>query len=267
MGRFASVYQGFFEALHPSRCLNCGELLAGPGVPAPLCAVCADTLLPLDAQACPRCGLPREDGAPGPCPACTAAPPGYSATVAGYEYGGAVRGLIQHFKFGGQVALAAPLARLLLAAREPPPGDVLVPVPLHAARLRQRGYDQAACLAHRLGRAVRRPVLNGTLVRRRATRPQVGLHLQARRQNLAEAFAVRRPRAVAGYRVILVDDVMTTGATLSACTAALRAAGAADVVVWVLARAVRTDDGPAAAGADEQAAWPRGVGSGIGERA
>jgi ComF family protein len=116
--------------------------------------------------------------------------------------------------------------------------DLLVPVPLHPRRLRERGFNQAALVTRELSRQTGRPICEGALVRCRDTAPQAGLSAAARRRNVAEAFAVRRRGIVAGRVVTLVDDVMTTGATALACARALRAAGAREVRMLSLARVV-----------------------------
>lgn len=138
--------------------------------------------------------------------------------------------------------MAIPLGDLLAEAGVTllPAGraDLLVPVPLHPRRQRERGFNQAALLAERVGRVWGRPVIASALVRTMATPPQTELSGEARRRNVRGAFAVVRPRQVAGRRVLLIDDVMTTGATVEACAAPLRGAGAAEVGVLTVARAV-----------------------------
>jgi ComF family protein len=149
------------------------------------------------------------------------------------------RAAILLFKHGGRLSLLRHLARLL--AEESPAHlplldwDGLVPVPLHWARRWQRGFNQAEVLARAVGRRHRLPVLRGALRRVRPTPPQQG-DLEARRRNVRDAFAVPVPSRVAGRRLILVDDVFTTGATANACAGALLRAGAADVAVLTLAR-------------------------------
>lgn len=142
-------------------------------------------------------------------------------------------------KYGRDVSLAPLLARYLVE-RLPLPvdHDVIVPVPLHRERLRWRGFNQAVPLARALGAAGDRPVDPFALVRSRATPPQVGLDAGSRRRNVRGAFVVRSADRIRGRRVLLVDDVMTTGATIDACARALRAAGARQVDALVLARAL-----------------------------
>jgi ComF family protein len=115
---------------------------------------------------------------------------------------------------------------------------VLVPVPLHPRRLRERGFNQASLIARQLGRRVGRPCHDRVLVRRRDTLPQAGLSAAARRRNVAGAFVVRRRGLVAGRVVTLVDDVLTTGATAHACARTLRKAGAREVRLLSVARVV-----------------------------
>jgi ComF family protein len=156
-----------------------------------------------------------------------------------------MREAIHALKFGHRPAVAAPLGRLLAEAAPgglpTPPADWaegLVPVPLHPARLAERGFNQAELLAAPCAARWRVPVLGRVLVRARPTRPQTDLDAEARRANVRDAFAVPRPVAVAGRRLLLIDDVLTTGATITAAAGALRAAGATAVGVLTLARVV-----------------------------
>ncbi len=161
---------------------------------------------------------------------------------AAVRYGEVARQAVHAFKFGRRRALAAPLAALLtetgpdgLPAGAP---GLLTPVPLHPRRERERGFNQALLLARRIGRAWRVPVCADVLVRTVATRPQTELTAQARRANVGRAFSLRRPELVAGRHVVLVDDVFTTGSTVTACARCLRDGGASAVGVLTVARAV-----------------------------
>jgi ComF family protein len=175
------------------------------------------------------------------CGACLHEPPPYERTVCALDYGFPWRALIGSFKFEGAVELARPLAERLIdavqtAAAEPP--DCVLPVPLSRSRLAERGFNQAWELARRVAGSLRLPAHAGALLRAIDTPHQAGLERRARLSNLHGAFTVAapyRPR-LAGQHVALLDDVMTTGATLAAATAALRRAGVARVQVWVLAR-------------------------------
>jgi len=156
-----------------------------------------------------------------------------------------LRSAIHQFKYRNGRVLAEPLALLLRDCWEhyPLPVDVLVPVPLHKRRLQERGYNQAALLAREMGRLVSLPVVEGVLRRERETRVQVGLSARERRENVAGAFRCS-DGAMRGDRVLLIDDVCTTGATLEACAVALRQQGKARMI-WALtvARARGLDDG------------------------
>jgi ComF family protein len=178
------------------------------------------------------------------CPRCPVEPPAWCEVVAGVDYGHPWDRLLADFKFHGRVeharTLLQPLlARLREATPAPPPGLRLLPVPLARERLRERGYNQAWELARRLARALGAESRADALFRVRDTGHQLGLARAARRANLRGAFvlAPRHAAWVRGARLALVDDVMTTGATADAAAHALRAAGAAEVRVWVVARA------------------------------
>jgi ComF family protein len=213
------------------RCLVCRE--AGCDGRA-LCATCAATL-PWLRSACLRCAtpLPQVDGI---CGHCLGRPPPLARVHAAFLYGAPVDRLLPRLKFHRDLAAGRLLAGCMADAfAAVPHPDALIAVPLHPARLRHRGYDQAQELAQPLARALGVPLLRGTLLRIRDTAAQSRLDAPARKRNLRGAFAVpagmRLPRHVA-----LVDDVMTTGATLHAAAAALRRAGAGRVDAWVCAR-------------------------------
>ena len=177
-------------------------------------------------------------------------PPRWPATLdwarAAYPFTGPIRAAIHHFKSDGERARAAHLAPLLVPLLDQlhrHPALHLVPVPLSVSRRHERGYNQAEELARRLSVARDRPIATA-LERVRATRPQVGLARTARRENVRDAFAWRGP-ALDDASLLLVDDVLTTGATADECAAALKAAGAGWVGLITIARAVDHDHGAA----------------------
>jgi ComF family protein len=195
-----------------------------------LCAACDADLPRLGAPLCPRCALASPGGAL--CGRCLAEPPRYDATVAALAYAFPADALIHALKFRGELALAPLLAGMLfrnIAAHEKI--DLMVPVPLSAKRLRERGYNQSAEIAR--GLAARAPLELFVCERSRDTAAQIELPWSERRRNVRGAF--RCTRGVSGT-VAVVDDVMTTGATLDEMAGALKAAGAARVVNWVVAR-------------------------------
>jgi ComF family protein len=164
---------------------------------------------------------------------------GFDAAYSFGSYEGTLRELIHLFKYGRIRTLAGPLGRMIASAvPRDRVFDAVVPVPLHWRRRLDRGFNQSELLARAVARRYGLGVTNAAR-RRRATPAQAGLSNAGRRTNVAGAFTVKRPRAVAGCRVLLVDDVMTTGATAGACAAALRRAGATYVALLTLARVDR----------------------------
>ena len=193
---------------------------------------------------CQRCGLPlpRMDGAAASCGSCTRQPPLWQRAVCAQDYAFPWSNLVGDFKFQADVALARLLAQqLAIALRQTPQAldvDLVLPVPLSAARLQERGFNQSWELARRLGQTFGLACDADLLQRPVDTAHQVDLSLQERDRNLRGAFMVTpgQHQKVAGRRAALVDDVMTTGATLREATRSLLAAGAASVDVWTVAR-------------------------------
>lgn len=252
------------DLLLPPRCLACGAAVDHGGA---LCAACWGTIHFIDQPLCRHCGrpfdLPPEElpgGAAGwLCGPCLAQSPVHDGMRAAVVYDDASRPLILAFKHGDRTA-SAPLFAAWMAragAGMLDGADLLVPVPLHRWRLLSRRYNQAALLCHAIARLLTRrrgpdaPVRQGPrvaadlLVRRRATPVQGRLSRLARARNMAGAFAVHPGRRdlVVGRRVVLVDDVYTTGATVAECVRVLRRAGAARVEVLTLARVLKSDPG------------------------
>jgi ComF family protein len=223
----------------PSACASCGRLLAEP-TRGPLCGRCWGALPRHPTPSC-RCGLPLPPGWL-VCARCRRNRQPFAAGASLGPYDGPLRVAIHELKYRGRRRVARRLARALLEdahARELVAGShVLVPVPLHPRRLRERGFNQAGLIAREIGRQTGRPCGEGALVRRRDTAPQTGLSAAARRRNVEGAFVVRRRALVAGQVVTLVDDVLTTGATAGACAQALRIAGAREVRLLSVARVV-----------------------------
>ena len=192
---------------------------------------------PSEMSLCPRCALASPSGAV--CGRCLAQPPRYDATIAALAYAFPADALVHALKFRGEQALAPLLGKLLLEKIASPGVDCVIPVPLSRQRLRERGYNQAVEIARHLGSA---KLAFDACVRDRDAPPQAGLDREARRRNVRGAF--RCQRSFAGERVALVDDVMTTGATLDELARALKDAGAASVVNWVVCRTA-AETGPA----------------------
>jgi ComF family protein len=229
--------RGVLDVLWPPRCLVC-EGDAWDGALPGLCGRCGDRLVRI-VHPCPRCG--REAGAfaaVAPCPRCRDEPTDLDGVVAPLRYLDGARALVLALKFHGRTPAARPLGLLLAdaVASAGVPGDVLVPVPLSHRRRRARGHNQADELAREVARATGLARDEHALRRARDTRPQSGLSRAQRAKNPRGAFRAL-PDRVEGRCVLLVDDVVTSGATASACARALKRAGAARVVLVAACRA------------------------------
>ena len=239
--------QGLLDLVFPPRCLVCHQ----PGIP--LCDDCCRDFPRVLPPICQLCGEPIGD--PGLCWRCRHTPLAIDGirSVVLFEHG--ARQAIHQFKYRDRQALALPLARLMAEywRANPMPADLITSVPLHPARQRERGYNQADLLAQAVGRVIGIPVGTARLKRVRHTRSQMSLNAADRRENVHNAFVCEVPAGgevpapssrgsgcadlgVSGQRVLVVDDVCTTGSTLEACSVALKAAGASSVWGFTLAR-------------------------------
>ena len=229
------------DGVLPPRCLACGAIV---GEPDALCGPCWAAMTFFVPPWCRVCGLPfpYPVGDEAVCPACARDQPSWDRARAVMRYDKNSRRLVLMLKHGDQTHLAPAFGRWMRrAGAELLDGaDLVVPVPLHWTRLFARRYNQAALLAKAVRAAGGPPVGPDWLVRRRRTPSQGRLGPLARARNVRGAFAVRRGCDVKGRRIVVVDDVMTTGATAEECARVLRRAGAASVGVLVLARALRT---------------------------
>jgi ComF family protein len=237
--------RGIADLVLPPGCIACRAAVSDPGA---LCAACWRRLEFITPPLCERLGtpLPYETGS-FISPAALAAPPPYQRARAAVLFGEVARDLVHALKYADRTELAGPLGGLMARAGAEllDEADALVPVPLHPFRLWRRRFNQSAALAHAIGHCSGVPVRTSWLERRRTTRSQVGLDRAARAANVAGAFTVPEAMAgeVRGRRIVVIDDVLTTGATIDACVKALSRAGASAVDVLVFARVV--DDGAA----------------------
>jgi ComF family protein len=230
-----SVMQQFLDILFPVRCAGCqrsGHVL---------CPSCVAQIQPLPSPFCQLCGTPLSTY--GACKNCQYHPPKLSGQRAVSFYQEPMRRCIHGLKYDGNTRLAEPLGRLLAQAyaHYGMQTDMLIPVPLHSVRQQQRGYNHASLLAEVCSAQLGVPMNGSVLVRHRATVAQVDLHPRERYQNVAGAFACASASAsvsLYGRRIVIIDDVSTTSATLEACAVPLFAAGAREVWGLVLARPV-----------------------------
>ncbi|MEM1089941.1 MAG: ComF family protein [Pseudomonadota bacterium] len=226
--------------IFPSRCAIC-QAQGYRGLS--LCRDCLDDL-PWHAAGCRLCG----DALPGItarsnidkpaaeiCGRCLREPPGFDEVTAALAFAPPVDGWVRRFKYDGTLYLGRLLSELFLLRCRPAVPDLIVPVPLHRERLTLRGFNQSAELARPMARRLGVPLVQNLLLRGRSGVPQSTLLAADRRRAMRGVFQVRRP--LDGARVALIDDVLTTGATATACARALKQAGAAEVRVWVISRA------------------------------
>lgn len=240
---FCGLAELVFPLVFPDECRVCGEALRGVSR-VPVCTRCLHDPQPLMAEYfCVSCRTPFLNHFPldesGRCPLCRLGLTGFDAVYSYGSYEGSLRKLIHLFKYDKIYSLAQPLAGFL--ARVLPREehfDIIVPMPLHWRRRWERGFNQSELLAREIAKKWNAP-LKHAVRRVKSTAPQAGLTNAKRRANVGGAFAVKRNMRLDGARVLLVDDVLTTGATAAACARVLKRAGAAQVALLALARTDR----------------------------
>ena len=220
------------DLLFPQWCVGCGK------EGALICSSCRSSLHRVMPPLCPKCGRPQPSGIL--CTSCVSWQPEIDGIRSPFRFDGVMRQAIYQLKYRNIRALAKPLAWLMYdyLVTNPLPWDVLVPVPLHRKRLRERGYNQSGLLARELGKFIDMPVVANCLVRQRHAIPQARTsNVVERQSNVTDAFTCREDR-LKDKQVLLIDDVSTSGATLDACAGVLKAAGAASVWGLTLAREI-----------------------------
>ncbi len=230
----------FLDLLYPRRCLGCG--VSSPETFQYICWDCWSATTRVEAPFCDLCGDPVAGAVDHGfiCYSCSAEKPAFDGARSAARYDGAAGEALRQLKYEKALWLAPDMAELLhncLEAEYPDRTfDLLVPVPLHRIRRRERGYNQSAVLAHELGRRLGCPVRPGMLKRIRPTATQTNLTAKERLSNVAGAFQYGKSGRLVDRQVLLVDDVMTTGATVNACAKSLKKGGAASVHVITAAR-------------------------------
>ncbi len=237
------LVRALLDTFFPPLCHSCREFIPDAG-PIHLCADCLSRIIAIHSPLCQSCGTPfaTEAGVDHTCGACLQHRPGFASARAAARFDGPLKELIHLFKYAGKVEIRRPLA-LFTAARLAPfvediAPDFLVPVPLHPRKLRERGFNQALLLGQLLAKQWQLPLSINNLRRIRWTEPQITLSAEQRLQNVRGAFAVHAPAEFARKRLLLLDDVYTTGNTVAECAKTLKRAGAAAVHVVTVARAV-----------------------------
>lgn len=231
LGRLKTVARRFGNSLLPGSCLLCSADCRHDL----LCPACATDLPPVPEQRCPRCADCTTHGEH--CGACLKDTPHFDRTTAAFRYDFPVDRVIHALKYGHQLAVASWSGRQLAQCLTDAEVDLVVPLPLHPERLCQRGFNQSAEIARGVGNCLNLPVDRKSMIRSRATPPQADLPHKARQRNVRGAFECRTD--FTGKRLLLIDDVMTTGASVNECARVMKLHGAASVVVGVIARAYR----------------------------
>lgn len=230
-------WKHILDCLLPPRCIACGTVLSGE---QGLCPDCFNKIDFIGAPYCPRCGCPYENATQGLCGQCLKEKhPLFRMSRSAYRYTDASKPLILSFKFYDKTDNAPVLAQMMHRAGADifkAGVDVIVPIPLHFSRLLKRRYNQSALLARCLGKLSGVKVNYTSVLRHRHTRPQVEFSGHARVKNVKDAFRVKHPERIKGKRILLIDDVMTTGSTLRECALVLKKAGAVSIDTLTVAR-------------------------------
>ncbi len=221
--------QMFKASLFPQACLLCSASKGGS------LGVCSDCLCDLpyhDQSSCPQCGLPSFERQH--CGSCLASTPDFDLTTAAFTYAYPISQVLQQYKYQQQLFLAETFANLMLQKLKPHNIDLIIPMPLHPNRLQERGFNQSLEIARIIGKRSNIVVNSQAVARIKHSPPQASLPLKERARNMKGAFICHED--LSGLRIALVDDVMTTGASLNALAKAVKAKGAAHVECWLIAR-------------------------------
>lgn len=231
-----ALLDGFLDLLYPPRCCVCRRWESPP-----FCETCLKSIEYIQQPFCPRCGEPGSNEI---CRACAEGGRGFERARAIATYTSSLGIAVRALKFRGALGLVRPLSAIIARFLDTSIGaevsrvDMVMPVPIHRSRQRTLGFNHAQLLAEPVTTKLQVPLSETLLLRRKRTRPQRNLSFEERFQNVADAFEVTDPSNVAGRVVLVVDDIMTTGATLSACAATLREAGARSVFALAVVRQV-----------------------------
>ncbi len=234
--------RAFSDFVFPPHCHVCRSFISEAGR-LHVCSSCRDSIRLISSPHCTICAVPfLGAGQDHPCGSCIKEPPAFSAARAAFVYDGPGRELIHNFKYEYKIHLRRPLALYVVQVlsefvltHKP---DFIVPVPLHPKRLRTRGFNQAVLIGEVLASEWDLPMERSAMMRTRWTEPQINLAASQRRENVKGAFAIKKSEAVKGKRILLLDDVYTTGSTVDECSKVLKKGGADEIIVITVARAI-----------------------------
>jgi ComF family protein len=237
-----NILTGIADIIFPPRCAICGDVIKFHS-PLPFCENCIREIRFISSPLCTRCGTPfgAGEGNDHLCADCVAGEKHYAIARSMAEYEGTMLAAIHKFKYHGKTGIGKALGNIMAdfasGMWDMTAFDLIIPVPLHIRRLRERGFNQAIVLSRPLSRRFKIPLDFSSLKRLRFTSPQVGLNKKERSVNVRGAFSVIKPQQISGKKILLIDDVYTTGSTLVECARVLIDAGALAVAVFTAARA------------------------------
>jgi ComF family protein len=249
------ILTGIADLIFPPLCITCGAVLK-EHTPLPFCPPCTAGIHAVHSPLCPRCGIPfpAADGEDHLCGECLTTERPYAVARAVGLYEETLLTAIHLFKYRGRIGIGEVLGKIMAdfagGQWDMTVFSLIIPVPLHRKRLRERGFNQSVILAREIAKRFSLPLDFMTLRRELFTAPQVGLGREERLANVRKAFVVGKPEKIAGRRILLVDDVTTTGSTLTECASVLMKAKAEAVAILTLARAAHDRDVTAFSGFD-----------------
>jgi ComF family protein len=230
------VINRFLRILFPEVCPLCKKPSTDHKT-APICPLCWQTIQPYRGNICQRCGRPLVSQVPSTCGECLKYEPAFKFVRSFGLYEGILKKAINLLKYHGIKRLSRPLSEILLEIKMPQV-EIVIPVPLHERRLRQREFNQSALLAKYVAKSLGTTLILDCLIKIRDTMPQVGLSAKDRKKNIKKAFEVKDEEIIKGKDIMLIDDVFTTGATVQECSKVLKKAGAGDIYVITLAHSL-----------------------------
>ncbi len=231
------MLNNILNILFPETCPSCEDSSHNHSI-APFCSDCWQSMVPYKGPKCQRCGKPLVSDVSIICGECINDEPAFISAASFGLYNGPLKKAINLLKYHGVKRLSKPLSDILSRINLPEV-DVVIPVPLHHKRLREREYNQSALIAYRIAKKYDYDLIQNCLIKTKDTSPQVGLSSKDRRKNIKNSFEVRYQRIITGKKILLIDDVITTGATIRECSRVLNKAGASFIYAVTLAHGMK----------------------------